>query len=122
MIIVNAKANDPAATGIANRAEVQSIPTQDTKMNSTDTITAAPAASSPFGPLPGANQRDDVVTKIANLGSLFTVCALAVNDAENWSDDVASRVRQDIKCVLEWGALMAGDTQLAVERKLEAQA
>lgn len=69
--------------------------------------------------IPGANEHDDVVTKIANLSSLFTVCALALNDAEEWSDEVAKVVRQDIKHVLEMGALMAGDTQLAVERKLE---
>lgn len=88
-------------------------------MTNTDNRSAAQAAASQFGHLPGANQRDDLVTKIANLGSLFTVCALAVNDAENWSDDVAARVRQEIRCVLEWGALLTGDVQIEVERKLE---
>lgn len=95
-------------------------PRQEIDMNSTSDTTAAPAAASPLGHLPGAYQRDDVVYQIANLSSLFTVCALALNDAEEWSDEVGEVVRQDIKHVLEMGALMVRDTQLAVERKLEA--
>lgn len=119
MIVSSGKTKGPASVGaLPSHGSIN--PRQDINMNSTDTITAAPAASSPFGHLPGANQRDDVVTKIANLGSLFTVCALAVNDAENWSDDVACRVRQEIRSVLEWGALLTGDVQLEVERKMEA--
>lgn len=96
------------------------VPAAAEGMPSSTSKTAAPAAASPFGHLPGGNERDDVVTQIANLDSLFTVCALAVNDAENWSDDVAARVRQEIRSVLEWGALLTGDVQLEVERKLEA--
>lgn len=115
----NEKGPDEAATSV--QAVVQSqTPPKDFKMNSTDTTTTAPAAASPIGHLPGANERDDVVTQIAIISSLFTVCALAVDDAENWNDAVGARVRQDIRSVLEWGALLAGDTQLQVERKLEA--
>jgi hypothetical protein len=113
---VNGSATAPTVPSHGSSAN----PQKDKDMNSTKDSTAAPAATSPFGHLPNADQRDDVVTQIAIISSLFTVCALAVNDAENWSDDVGARIRQEIRCVLEWGALMAGDTQLAVERKLEA--
>lgn len=69
--------------------------------------------------LPGANQRDSVSYAIANLSSLFTVCALAINDAEDWSEEIRKSVTQDIKCVLEWGAILATDT-CAMAEKLEA--
>ena len=118
MIISKAKGPATAPT-VPSHGSTQS-PRQDIDMNSTDTTTAAPTAASPLGHLPSADQRDDMVTQIAIISSLFTVCALAVNDAENWRDDIGARVRQDIRSVLEWGALLAGDTQLAVERKLEA--
>lgn len=119
MIIANRKTNGPASVGaLPDRGSIN--PTKDMKMNSMDNTTAAPAAASPFRHLPGANERENVSYEIANLSSLFTVCALALNDAENWSDEVRTRVTQDIKHVLEYGALLAVDAGELAERQLGA--
>ncbi len=98
------------------------IPHKETKMNSTENSTAAPIASSSLGRLPGTSQRDDIVFEIANLGSLFTVCALALNDADDWSDEIRKRVTQDIKFVLEWGARHAEDVGGLADRELRDRA
>ena len=52
---------------------------------------------------------------VANLASLFTVCACALDGADSFSDEIADRVRQDIKHVLEWGALLATEICAEVE-------
>ena len=67
--------------------------------------------------LPGANERKNVIFAISNLSSLFTVCALALNDAQDWSDDVRHRVTLDIKHVMEMGALLAEDAAALAEKE-----
>jgi hypothetical protein len=65
--------------------------------------------------LPGTNERDSTSYAVANLSSLFTVCALALNDAEDWSDEIRKSVTQDIKHVLQMGAILASDACVMAE-------
>ena len=44
---------------------------------------------------------------VFDLSSLFSVCALALAGTDEWSEDIADRLRQDIKHVLELGARLA---------------
>ncbi|WP_275790467.1 hypothetical protein [Pararhizobium gei] len=67
---------------------------------------------------PGSNHRDDGTYQVANLASLFTVCALALNDVDEWSDEIRKSVTQDVKLVLEMGALLAEDAGLLLERQI----
>lgn len=83
-------------------------------MNSTNDTTAAPAAASNMR-RPGHQHRDRVSFAVANLAALFTVCALALNEAEEWDDDIRKRVTQDIKHVLELGALLTEDVSLLAD-------
>lgn len=57
---------------------------------------------------------------VANLASICTVCAIALDGTDDWADDIASSARQDIKHVLELAALLAVDACCEVE-KLEAK-
>lgn len=57
---------------------------------------------------------------VANLASLFTVCAVALDGSNEWSDAVADRIRADIKHVLEWGSLLAEGMVIEIE-KLETR-
>lgn len=42
--------------------------------------------------------------EVADLQSLFTVCALALESVDDLREDIRYRKTQDIKHVLEWGA------------------
>ncbi len=68
--------------------------------------------------LPGAGERHCASYAVANLSSLFTVCALALNDVEGWSDEIRKRVTQDIKHVMEMGALLAEDAAALTEKQI----
>lgn len=68
--------------------------------------------------LPGAGERHSASYAIANLSSLFTVCALALNDVEGWSEEIRRRVTQDIKHVMEMGALLAEDAAALAEKQI----
>lgn len=57
---------------------------------------------------------------VAQLASLFTVCAAAMDGAENYADDYRDCIHTDVKHVLEWGAVLAGNIAEDVER-LEGQ-
>lgn len=58
--------------------------------------------------------------RIANLASLFSVCALAIDAAEDLNDNIRRRSAQDIKHVLEWGALCAEDACAEAEEVTDA--
>lgn len=70
--------------------------------------------------LPGTKNAADPVGMVCNLASLFTVCAHALNDLKDWSDEVRERSTQDIKHVLELGAVMAVDAAIKVEEAVDA--
>lgn len=53
--------------------------------------------------------------RVANLASLMTVCAVALDGSTEWTDEIARRIREDVKHVLEWGALLAIDVCEEVE-------
>ena len=69
---------------------------------------------------PGCNHHKDTIYAIANLASLFTVCAMAVSDIDDWSDDVRKGVTQDIKSVLELGAILADEAAVLAERQIRS--
>lgn len=66
---------------------------------------------------PGHQHRTSAMYATANLASLFTVCALAINEAEEWSDEIRKNLMQDIKHVLEMGALLAEDAGALAEKQ-----
>jgi hypothetical protein len=53
---------------------------------------------------------------VAQLSSLFTVCAVALDGSDEFSADFADGVRQSVKHVLEWGAVLADDIVEEVEK------
>lgn len=69
---------------------------------------------------PGHQYRTSAMHATANLASLFTVCALAINETEEWSEEIRRSVTQDVKHVLEMGAVLAEDAA-ALAAKDEAQ-
>lgn len=64
---------------------------------------------------PGHQHRTSASYAMANLSSLFTVCALALSDAQEWSEEIRKSVTQDVKHVLEMGALLAEDAAALAE-------
>lgn len=66
--------------------------------------------------IPGAQHRNSASYQVSNLSSLFTVCALALNDTEEWSEDYRKRATEEIKLVLELGAYLAVEACVLVER------
>lgn len=72
--------------------------------------------------LPGYQHKESAAYAVSNLGSLFTVCALALNDAEDWSEEIRKRVTQDIKHVLELGAVLAIDAGSLIEGEIATRA
>lgn len=56
---------------------------------------------------------------VAQLSSLFTVCAVALDGSDEYSEDFADGIRQSVKHILEWGAVLASDICGDVE-KLES--
>lgn len=62
-------------------------------------------------------QDRDATYNVANLASLFTVCALAIEAADEYADHIQESAMQDIKHVLEWGAVLAQDVCAQVERE-----
>lgn len=57
--------------------------------------------------------------EIANLTSIITVCAVALDGSDEWTDEIARGIRHDVQHVLEWAALIATEINVKVER-LEA--
>ena len=53
--------------------------------------------------------------RVANLSSLMTVCAVALDGSGEWTDTIARSIRQDVKFVLEWGARLASQIGEEVE-------
>lgn len=67
--------------------------------------------------LPGQEGYEtDPVYKVSNLGSLFTVCALALDAAHDWCDDIRDRAIDEVKTVLQWGAMLSLDIASAVDK------
>lgn len=60
----------------------------------------------------------DPVYKVSNLGSLFTVCALALDSTADWREGIRNRAIDEIVTVLQLGAILSGDAALAVARAL----
>ncbi|WP_442582529.1 hypothetical protein ACSBOB_11530 [Mesorhizobium sp. ASY16-5R] len=56
----------------------------------------------------------DPVAQVGNLSAIMTVCALALEGAENWNGDIRRRVTQDIVGLLQFGADLAVDVSVAV--------
>ena len=52
---------------------------------------------------------------VAMLSSLFTVCAAALDGADEFSDEIAEGIRMSVKHTLEWGAVLASDIVGEVE-------
>lgn len=55
--------------------------------------------------------------RVANISSLFSVCALALESVGEFRDDIRERLTLDIKHVLEMGAVLAEDLISDVERQ-----
>lgn len=72
--------------------------------------------------LPASSFRDEGGAAAGYLSSLFTVAALALADVENWSPDVRKRLINEVKAVLELGAVLAEDVNVWVERNIDAAA
>lgn len=72
--------------------------------------------------LPGSGSREEAPDAVSYLGSLFSVCSFAMGDVGNWSDDVRKRALSDIKAVLDLGAVLASETTMLVERKIDEAA
>jgi hypothetical protein len=53
---------------------------------------------------------------VAQLSSLFTVCAVALDGADEYCDDVAEGIRQSVQHILEWGAVLASNICEDVEK------
>lgn len=53
---------------------------------------------------------------VAQLASLFTVCAAALDGAEEYADHIKDGIHTDVKHVLEWGAVLAAEIAGDVER------
>lgn len=108
-------ANDPATVAaVPGHGSNLTSSKEAKKMNSTNDTTAARTGASNER-RPGHQHRDRVSYAVANLAALFTVCALALNEAEEWDDDIRKRVTQDIKHVLELGALITEDVSLLAD-------
>lgn len=58
---------------------------------------------------------------VAQLASLFSVCGLALDGVDEYGEEIQRIALQDIKHVLEWGAVLSVDICQEVER-LEAKA
>lgn len=67
---------------------------------------------------PGFQHRTSAAYAISNLSSLFTVCALALSDAQEWSEEIRQSVTQDVKYVLEMGAMLAEDAAVLAEKEI----
>jgi hypothetical protein len=59
---------------------------------------------------------------VAQLSSLFTVCAAALDGSNEYSDDIAEGIRQSVQHILEWGAVLANDICGDVEKLEEEKA
>ncbi|MBX3598794.1 MAG: hypothetical protein KF874_14600 [Rhizobiaceae bacterium] len=51
---------------------------------------------------------------VFELSSLFSVCALALSASDERADNIADRLRQEIKHTLELGARLAGTAGIEV--------
>ncbi len=71
----------------------------------------------PFDNRPGGLSYTDPLGMVANLSSLFTVCALALEGATEWRGDIRDRVTEDVKHVLHFAALIAETEVLEVVAK-----
>ena len=53
---------------------------------------------------------------VSQLGSLFSVCALALGAVDDYRDDIRDTAVTEIQQVLEWGAVLAGNVCEEAER------
>lgn len=81
-------------------------------MNAHSNSTAAPSATRTRR----IGENPEPSYEIANLISLITVCSVALDGADDWTDEIACGIRQDVKLLLEWAALVAVDINVKVER------
>jgi hypothetical protein len=65
----------------------------------------------------GDAHKTDPVYAVSNLGSLFSVCACALDGASYYRDDIKSRAIEDVRLVLELAAALAADVAEAVETR-----
>jgi hypothetical protein len=65
---------------------------------------------------PGSGFRTDPVYAVSTLSSLFTVCALAIDGTVDFRKDNQERAIEEIRCVLNMGAMIAQDVAVLVER------
>jgi hypothetical protein len=56
---------------------------------------------------------------VSNLSSLFTVCALAIDGVADFRQDIKERCIEEIRCVLNMGALIAQDVAIFVEKRVD---
>lgn len=71
------------------------------------------------GNRPGVEHRTDPVYAVSNLSSLFTVCAIAIDGADDFREDIKDRLLEEIRCVLNMGAIIAQDVAVLVERQID---
>jgi hypothetical protein len=70
--------------------------------------------------LPGEEEmKTDPLYMVSNLGSLFSVCALALEGVAAYREDLRERMTENIRLVLQMGAVLALDTGCAVDNALE---
>lgn len=67
------------------------------------------------GNLAGGDFRDDPVYQVSNLGSLFSVCAAALEGASIYREDIRERLHDEIRLVLQLGAVLTLDVATTVD-------
>lgn len=89
-------------------------------INTDTTATTDAATETRVHNLPGSLRHTDPVYEVANLGSLFTTCALALEAAAHYRADIRERTIDEVVCVLQLGALLAEDAGCTVDKAVSA--